>query len=326
MVDHDSRQHVLQACRDHDVKFIRLWFTDILGMLKSVAITAEELEHALIDGVTFDGSAIEGFARQDEADMIAVPDPATFQILPWRPHPQAVARMFCDIRQQSGEEFLGDPRQVLRRNLKAAQKQGFELLVAPDMEYFYFAPPKHGEAPRPLDEGSFFDLTTTDVSGTLRKETIRTLEDQGRLTARLTERATKFIRANAGEKRPFFAYLAHPQPHTPLAAGSAFAPASEARHCRSAPRSIGFLRQAIIPAARHSPSNSGPVLALSATIGVRTPAARIRRVASSPSMTGMEMSMKIASYAVAVAAATAASPSSTDATRHPMRSSNRVAR
>ena len=87
MSDLDSRQHVLQACRDHDVKFIRLWFTDILGLLKSVAITTEELEHALLDGVTFDGSAIEGFARQDEADMIAVPDAATFQILPWRPRP-----------------------------------------------------------------------------------------------------------------------------------------------------------------------------------------------------------------------------------------------
>ena len=92
-----SVQHVLQACRDHDVKFIRLWFTDILGMLKSVAITIEELEHALTDGITFDGAAIEGFARHDEADMIAMPDPATFQVLPWRPRPNAVARMFCDI-------------------------------------------------------------------------------------------------------------------------------------------------------------------------------------------------------------------------------------
>src|SRR5690348_9342176 len=120
MVDLDSRQHVLQACRDHDVKFIRLWFTDILGMLKSVAITIEELDHALTDGITFDGAAIEGFARQDEADMIAVPDPATFQLLPWRPQAQSVARMFCDIRSLSGEPFVGDPRQVLKRVLSKA--------------------------------------------------------------------------------------------------------------------------------------------------------------------------------------------------------------
>ncbi|MCA9850748.1 MAG: glutamine synthetase, partial [Dehalococcoidia bacterium] len=95
--DPSSRQHVLQACRDHDVKFIRLWFTDILGTLKSVAITIEELDHALEDGVTFDGGAIEGYARHGEADMIALPDPSTFQLLPWRPRPQSVARMFCDV-------------------------------------------------------------------------------------------------------------------------------------------------------------------------------------------------------------------------------------
>src|SRR5688572_14354536 len=116
----ESHQHVLQACRDHDVKFIRLWFTDILGMLKSVAITIEELEHALMDGVTFDGSAIEGYARRDEADMVAVPDPATFQVLPWRPRPQAVARMFCDVRSLDGDPFEGDPRQVLKRVLSRA--------------------------------------------------------------------------------------------------------------------------------------------------------------------------------------------------------------
>jgi glutamine synthetase len=176
MVDLDSRQHVLQACRDHDVKFIRLWFTDILGMLKSVAITAEELEHALIDGVTFDGSAIEGFARQDEADMIAFPDPATFQILPWRPRPQAVARMFCDIRQQSGEGFLGDPRQVLKRVLANAAQRGLTFYVSPEIEYFYFKD-QHGT--EPLDQGGYFDLTPLDGGSDLRRETIMTLEDMG---------------------------------------------------------------------------------------------------------------------------------------------------
>ena len=176
MGDLDSRQHVLQACRDHDVKFIRLWFTDILGMLKSVAITAEELEHALLDGVTFDGSAIEGFARQDEADMIAVPDAATFQILPWRPRPQAVARMFCDIRQQNGEEFLGDPRQVLKRVLADAAQRGYTFYVSPEIEYFYFRD-QHGT--EPLDQGGYFDLTPLDGGSDLRRETVLTLEDMG---------------------------------------------------------------------------------------------------------------------------------------------------
>ena len=176
MVDFDSRQHVLQACRDHDVKFIRLWFTDILGMLKSVAITAEELEHALLDGITFDGSAIEGFVRHDESDMIAVPDPATFQILPWRPRPQSVARMFCDIRQQNGDQFVGDPRFVLKRVLERAAKQGYTFYISPESEYFYFRD-QHGT--EPLDQGGYFDLTPLDGGSDLRRETIMTLEDMG---------------------------------------------------------------------------------------------------------------------------------------------------
>jgi glutamine synthetase len=174
--DLDSRQHVLQACRDHDVKFVRLWFTDILGMLKSVAITTEELEHALFDGVTFDGSAIEGFARQDESDMIALPDPATFQILPWRPRPQAVARMFCDIRAQSGESFAGDPRQVLKRVLAQAAQRGYTFYISPEIEYFYFKD-QHGT--EPLDQGGYFDLTPLDGGSDLRRETVLTLEDMG---------------------------------------------------------------------------------------------------------------------------------------------------
>ncbi len=129
MDDSGSRQHVLQACRDHDVKFIRLWFTDILGMLKSVAITVEELEHALADGISFDGSSIRGFARAEETDMLAVPDAATFQLLPWRPREQAVARMFCDIREPGGEPFAGDPRAVLQRTLARAAAAGFTFYV-----------------------------------------------------------------------------------------------------------------------------------------------------------------------------------------------------
>ncbi len=171
-----SVQHVLQACRDHDVKFIRLWFTDILGMLKSVAITIEELEHALTDGITFDGAAIEGFARRDEADMIAMPDPATFQVLPWRPRPNAVARMFCDIYRTDGQPFEGDPRYVLKRTLRRAAEQGYTFYVSPEMEYFYF---KDTNGTEPLDRGGYFDLTPLDGGSDLRRETVLMLEDLG---------------------------------------------------------------------------------------------------------------------------------------------------
>jgi len=155
MQDFDSRQHVLQACRDHDVKFIRLWFTDILGMLKSVAITVEELEHALDDGVTFDGASIEGFARTDEADMIIRPDAQTFQLLPWRPRERAVARMFCDIHGPDGEPFEGDPRWILKRAVERAAAAGFTCYVSPEIEYFYF---RDSHSVEPLDSGGYFDL------------------------------------------------------------------------------------------------------------------------------------------------------------------------
>ena len=174
--DLSSRQHVLQACRDHDVKFIRLWFTDILGTLKSVAITIEELEHALEDGVTFDGGAIAGYARHGETDMIALPDPATFQLLPWRPRPQAVARMFCDVQRPNGEPFEGDPRRVLKGVLADAAALGFTAYVSPEIEYFYF---KDAKTPEPLDSGGYFDLTAADSGSDLRRDTVLMLEDMG---------------------------------------------------------------------------------------------------------------------------------------------------
>ncbi|MEX2032472.1 MAG: glutamine synthetase family protein [Dehalococcoidia bacterium] len=174
--DMDSIQHVLQACRDHDVKFIRLWFADILGTLKSVAITIEELEHALEDGITFDGAAIEGYARHGEADMIALPDPATFQLLPWRPRPQAVARMFCDIQAPNGVPFAGDPRHVLKRVLASAAEQGYTFYVSPEIEYFYF---RDSKSPEPLDQGGYFDLTPDDNGSDLRRETVLMLEEMG---------------------------------------------------------------------------------------------------------------------------------------------------
>ncbi|MEI8241102.1 MAG: glutamine synthetase family protein, partial [Actinomycetota bacterium] len=159
---------------ERGVRLIRLWFTDVLGNLKSFAISHAELEGALEDGMTFDGSSIDGFSRIQEADVIAIPDPNTFEVLPWGDPREA--RVFCDIHNLDGTTFDGDPRQVLRRNLDKARQQGFEMLVAPDIEFFYFAPPQPGQSPQPLDEGGFFDLTTTDVAGSLRKETIHTLE------------------------------------------------------------------------------------------------------------------------------------------------------
>ena len=173
----DQKDYVLQSCRDHDVKFIRLWFTDILGQLKSFAITVEELEEALEEGQGFDGASIEGFARVDESDMVAMPDPATFAILPWRPRERGVARMFCDIQHPDGTPFEGDPRFVLKRQLKRAADLGYTFYVGPELEFFYF---KSSEGPpEGLDKGGYFDLTPLDVASDLRRQTIMTLEEMG---------------------------------------------------------------------------------------------------------------------------------------------------
>jgi glutamine synthetase len=172
----EAKEHVLKMAKEHDVKFIRLWFTDILGFLKSFAITVEELQGALEDGVGFDGSSIEGFARIDESDMVAMPDPITFCMLPWRPKENTVARMFCDILRPGGQPFDGDPRYVLKRNLKRAADLGYALYVGPELEYFYF---EDAESPKPLDQGGYFDLTPMDVATDLRRETILALEEMG---------------------------------------------------------------------------------------------------------------------------------------------------
>lgn len=173
-----NRDYVLSAAGDRQVKFVRLWFTDILGFLKSVAIPVEQLEEALDEGVGFDGSSIEGFARIDESDMIALPDPATFQVLPFRPQgEQAVARMFCDIVTPAGKPYEGDPRHVLKRNLKRAAKLGFTFYVSPELEYFYF---RSSDLPlEGLDEGGYFDQTPLDVASDLRRETVLALEQMG---------------------------------------------------------------------------------------------------------------------------------------------------
>jgi len=173
----ESKEYVLKMAKEHDVKFIRLWFTDILGILKGFAITVEELEGALEQGMGFDGSSIQGFARIDESDMVAMPDPDTFQLLPWRPRVHhAVARMFCDIQRPGSEPFEGDPRYVLKRNLKRAADMGYTFYVGPELEYFYFQDPNGTQR---LDEGGYFDMTPLDVATDLRRETVLTLEEMG---------------------------------------------------------------------------------------------------------------------------------------------------
>lgn len=171
-----SAEFVLQTAKEHDVKFIRLWFTDILGSLKSVAITVDELPEALEEGTGFDGSSIEGFARIDESDMIAMPDPSTFALIPWRPMEKRVARMFCDIQRTDGTPFEGDPRFILRRNLQRAADLGYTFYVGPELEFFYFA---SSEDTTLLDSGGYFDLTPLDAGTDLRRETVLTLEDLG---------------------------------------------------------------------------------------------------------------------------------------------------
>ena len=171
-----TKEYVLKTVREKDIKSISLWFTDILGFLKSFDITPRELEGALADGVGFDGSSIEGFARIDESDMIALPDPTTFQVLPWSLPRYPVARMFCDILKPGGEAFEGDPRHILKRNLKRATDQGYTFNVGPELEYFYF---KNAEGTDTLDEGGYFDLTPPDIASDLRLETILTLEQMG---------------------------------------------------------------------------------------------------------------------------------------------------
>ena len=172
-----TRDEVLAHVEERDVKFIRLWFTDILGQLKSFAITKEQLGDALDHGVGFDGSSITGFNAVEESDMVAMPDPATFAVLPYRPQEQAVARMFCDIQVPGGAPYEGDPRYVLRRAVERARAMGFtDFFVAPELEFFYFKSPAGTE---PLDRGGYFDLTTLDAASDVRRETVLALEAMG---------------------------------------------------------------------------------------------------------------------------------------------------
>jgi glutamine synthetase len=172
-----TKDEVLAAVDERDVKFIRLWFTDILGQLKSFAITRDEVATALEQGMGFDGSSITGFNAIEESDMIAMPDPSTFAVLPYRPRERAVARMFCDILVPGGEPYEGDPRYVLRRALERAKTMGFDhYYLGPELEYFYF---KGSDATEVLDQGGYFDLTTLDAASDLRRDTVMALEQIG---------------------------------------------------------------------------------------------------------------------------------------------------
>jgi glutamine synthetase len=175
-----QREYVLRTVEERGVRMVRLWFTDVLGQLKSFAISPAELENAFDEGMRFDGSSIDGFSRIQESDVLAKPDPNSFELLPWADHLGISARMFCDITNLDGSPFSGDPRQVLRRNLDRARERGFSFYAAPEMEFFYFAngDPSKG-APEPLDQASYFDLTTADVATDMRQRTIHTLEAMG---------------------------------------------------------------------------------------------------------------------------------------------------
>ncbi|MGB8362423.1 MAG: glutamine synthetase beta-grasp domain-containing protein, partial [Acidimicrobiia bacterium] len=164
--------YVMRTVEERGIRFIRLWFTDVLGILKSVAISPAELEVAFEEGMTFDGSAIDGYARIQEADMLAKPDPTTFAVLPWRTE-QQVARMFCDIYTSDDEPFDGDPRTVLKRNLERASEMGYTFFAAPELEFFYFE--DSGPVPKVLDHGGYFDLTPLDVAQEYRRKTINAL-------------------------------------------------------------------------------------------------------------------------------------------------------
>jgi glutamine synthetase len=176
-MDH-QQDYVLRTVEERRVRLVRLWFTDVLGQLKSVAISPVELEAAFEEGVQFDGSAIDGFSRVQESDVLAFPDPNSFQLMPARDGEDLTARIFCDITNLDGTAFEGDPRQVLKRNLAAAADEGFTFMCAPEVEFFYLADDDAGN-PRPLDAASYFDLTTYDETSDIRRRTIQRLEGTG---------------------------------------------------------------------------------------------------------------------------------------------------
>ena len=169
-------EDVLKVVQEQEVAFVQFWFTDVLGQLKSFSVTPEELPLAFSEGMGFDGSSVEGFARIEESDMVAVPDPTTFQLLPWRPQERPAGRLFCDILNPDGSPYDGDPRYALKRVLKKASDKGYTFYVGPELEYFYF---KSDAAPEILDRGGYFDVTPLDRGSDLRRFTIFALQQMG---------------------------------------------------------------------------------------------------------------------------------------------------
>lgn len=172
-VSDSARAEVIEAIKNSEIEFIHLWFTDVLGFLKTFVISVDEIEPAMTEGMGFDGSSIQGFARIQESDMIALPDPSTLKIMPWREEGQLVATMFCDIMMPNGEPYEGDPRYVLKRTLRKAAEMGYTFYVGPELEYYYFADDRSTEV---LDKASYFDMTTRDIGVDLRKQTVRSLK------------------------------------------------------------------------------------------------------------------------------------------------------
>ena len=173
-------EFVLRTIEERDIRFVRLWFTDVLGTLKSVAIAPAELEGAFAEGIGFDGSAIEGFARVAESDMLAKPDPATFALLPWRSEGPGVARMFCDILTPDGAASYADPRYVLKRTLTKAANLGFNFYTHPEVEFYLFKEsPVAGQAPIPVDQYGYFDNAPNGVGHDFRRQAITMLEAMG---------------------------------------------------------------------------------------------------------------------------------------------------
>jgi len=171
-----TAEDVLRIVKEKDISFIQYWFTDVLGVLKSFAITPSELEDGIMEGMGFDGSSIEGFARIEESDMIAKPDPTTFQLVPWRSDHRPVARMFCNVLNPDGTPYEGDPRYVFKRLVKKVADQGYTFYLGPELEYFYF---KDNTGTEIIDRGGYFDSRPLDMGGTLRRETIFALESIG---------------------------------------------------------------------------------------------------------------------------------------------------
>jgi len=171
-----TKEDVMKIVKEKDISFIQYWFTDVLGVLKSFAITPSELEEGMTEGMGFDGSSIEGFARIEESDMIAKPDPTTFQLVPWRSGDKPVARMICDVLNPDGTPYEGDPRYVFKRLLKKVADQGYTYYIGPELEYFYF---KDNRSTEIIDTGGYFDSRPLDMAGTLRRETIFALQDMG---------------------------------------------------------------------------------------------------------------------------------------------------